>query len=779
MKTPFFSPPKGLALRALTALCIGFGCTWPLVLALRLTAPAAFCALCCAGVVLADSLGACMPRLRGAAYALVLGALIYALWPYRDQLYAIRQSVLLFKTGQPLALAAYSRAITALLSVLLTGMGVSLAASEYAFFPLAALTMLELMLVSFLGLPAGYPAFVVLIAALLLSARQPGVSALRAVPMAAAALALTLLLLPLSGATLPSLQAFAQKVQRTINDYFNFTEPRTPFSLSQTGYQPYGPDRLGGTVSPTDTPVMQVKTPGRTLLRATAKNEYTGLAWADTILSQRYLFIDLYRAALRRDLFDQARPENTALLPGSRTLEVQMLSDAANTLFLTQRFLAPKGEDIVTYFSRSTEVYATRKLAAGDSYTFSGRLLDASSAGARRAVLESTDPNDPYYETVKSLYLQLPVYVESAVYQIARELTRDCQNDYDRAAALCQFLQRAYPYSLKQNRPPLTRDFVSWFLLEEKRGYCTSFASALTVLARCIGLPARYIEGYAATPDSDGIARVTQMDGHAWTEIYFPGFGWLSFDPTPGEGNEPDYGADDPEGEENPPQDPESDPENEPEDEPENEPESEPSSDPSSEPTPTSTPVPTPTPSPTPRHDDPSVTPTPEITPAPTPVPTPTPSPSAPPTPPEEDDKDFPPLLWLLLLVLLAALIALRFALTAPARVAARYRAPDDQVLIWYHACRQALMCMDLPLRPGEAPASYLLRCQQELCGRVMLMHLGQSVCVARYSARRLKPAAARKAEETYRALYGQLTLSQKLRLHIHRFVRGLSLGDK
>ena len=68
----------------------------------------------------------------------------------------------------------------------------------------------------------------------------------------------------------------------------------------------------------------------------------------------------------------------------------------------------------------------------------------------------------------------------------------------------------------------------------------------MTVLARAIGLPARYVEGYAADPDADGVARVTQQDAHAWTEVYFPGFGWLPFDPTPGAGGAPDYGGNSP-----------------------------------------------------------------------------------------------------------------------------------------------------------------------------------------------------------------------------------------
>lgn len=766
MKTPFFSIPQGLLRHALATLCIGFGCTWPLLLAMSLPVCAAFCAGCCCAVTLLYALTDCMPRLRPAGHAVLLLALFGLLWPYRDHLQAISRALTLFMSGQPLALSAYWHAITILVCFLITSIGASLARSEFAFFPLVFLTVLELMLVSLLGLDdAGFSLFP-LLAALLLTAGAPGVSFLRLAPMTVAALALTLALAPLCGSTVPALREFAQKTQRTIDDYFFFTEPRTAFSLSQTGYQPLGMERLGGTASPTDAPVMQVKTPQRALLRATVKNEYTGLAWADTTSGRRYLFVSPRFASIRRDLFDQNRPSESALLPGSRTLEVTMLSDAASTLFLTQRFLAPSSEGIVSYFSPSSEVFATRSLSAGDHYAFSGRLLDASGQGVRRAVLAASDASDPHAETVRGAYLQLPESVEPEVYQIARELTASCESDFDRAAALCLYLQRSFPYSLTQSEPPLTRDFVSWFLLEEKRGYCTSFASALTVLARACGLPSRYVEGYAANPDPDGFARVTQKDAHAWTEIYFPGYGWLSFDPTPGAGRAPDY-----DGNAMPPDDPSQDPSNDPdEDSSENAPDS-----PAPSAPPSPTPTPAPTSSPTPDHHDPSITPTPEITPAPSP----TPATTIPPAQDDEDDSPVPFLFALLALLLLGLLIAARLILTAPARVAARYRNPGDQVLVWYLACCQALSSMALPMQPGEAPATYLLRCQETLGGRVTLMKLGKAVCVARYSARRLKPVAAEKAESTYRSVYALLTLAQKFRLHAHRFVHGLSIRDQ
>ena len=166
---------------------------------------------------------------------------------------------------------------------------------------------------------------------------------------------------------------------------------------------------------------------------------------------------------------------------------------------------------------------------------------------------------------------------------------------------------------------------------------------------------------------------------------------------------------------------------------------------------------------------------TPEITPAPTPMPTNTPAPTPPPG--RDEDRSDLSVLWLLLTALLAAaLTVLRFVLTAPARVAAKYRNPGDQLLIWYRASEQALTCMGVAPQQGEAPATYLWRAHEALGGRVNLTSLGRGVCMARYSGRRLKPAAAKKAEKTYRALLSQMKPMQRIRMHRMRFTQGLRL---
>ena len=750
MKKSFFSVPRTLPLHALTTFLIGVGCVWPLSLSLGLTAPLSLCLTACGAVTLLFALLDCMPRLRALAYPLLLLAIGGSALSLRGQFSAVGAALTLMVHGQPLALAAYSQELSLLLSLVFTGIGASLSRSEQAFFPLALLEIALLFIVSFLGAQIGAASLLPLILALLLSGRAPGVRARRIVPLCAAILAATALLMPLSAQVSPELNQLAQRVRRMLDDYLFFTDARTTFSLSATGYQPLGVSQLGGPANPEDTPVMQVRTSGRTLLRGTIKNEYDGHAWADSTSGRRYLYVNPRFYALRRDLFDQKRPSDAirAQLPAEETITVLMRADAASTLYLTQRFSALSGHEIVPYFSPASEVFGTRSLAFGDSYTFTGLRLSGDTPGIREAVLAAAHHSDAYADTVRADYLALPDGVETGVYALAGQITQDAQTDFDRAVALCAYLRSAYPYTLAQNVPPAGRDFVSWFLLDERQGYCTSFATAMAVMARMVGLPARYIEGYAAVPDSDSVARVTQQQAHAWVEIYFSGFGWLPFDPTPGT-NDADgtLPSDDPEGD---------------------------------SPTPSPSPTATPTPSPAP-DASPSPTPSPSPEPDSTPTPEPdTPSDTPTPTPPPSDDeppRDPPHRLWpLLLLLLLALLAALRLYLCAPAQVAGRQKNANDALLVWYRAAEDALLCMGIAPLPGEAPASFLWRAQGELHDAVKLTGLGKALCVAQYSGRALKRTQPERAQKVYAALFAQMTPRQKLRLFARRFIRGIRL---
>jgi len=104
---------------------------------------------------------------------------------------------------------------------------------------------------------------------------------------------------------------------------------------------------------------------------------------------------------------------------------------------------------------------------------------------------------------------------------------------FDQAQAIEAFLHQ-YPYTLDVIAPPPDADLVDYFLFDLQRGYCDYFASAMVVMARAIGLPARLAAGYLQQPaDDDGVQTIRQANAHSWAEVYFAGIGWVEFEPTP------------------------------------------------------------------------------------------------------------------------------------------------------------------------------------------------------------------------------------------------------
>ncbi len=141
-----------------------------------------------------------------------------------------------------------------------------------------------------------------------------------------------------------------------------------------------------------------------------------------------------------------------------------------------------------------------------------------------------------YPAEIAARYLQLPESVPERVLTLARDLTAGQATPYDRALAIERYLRTIYPYSLDVPLPDAGKDVADYFLFQLQRGYCDYYATAMVVLARAAGLPARLVAGYATgtyDPEREGYL-VREKNAHAWVEIYFPTYGWVEFEPTAG-----------------------------------------------------------------------------------------------------------------------------------------------------------------------------------------------------------------------------------------------------
>ncbi len=141
-----------------------------------------------------------------------------------------------------------------------------------------------------------------------------------------------------------------------------------------------------------------------------------------------------------------------------------------------------------------------------------------------------------YPDWVSETYLQLPESVTDRTWALARRVAAGADNPYDVVDRLTRYL-RTYAYSLRPPVPPPGRDVVDFFLFEAGQGYCDYYASSLAVMARSLGVPARLAIGYTTGsyhPKREAFL-VTQANAHSWVEVYFPGYGWIEFEPTAGQ----------------------------------------------------------------------------------------------------------------------------------------------------------------------------------------------------------------------------------------------------
>ncbi|MCX8130356.1 MAG: transglutaminase-like domain-containing protein [Clostridia bacterium] len=131
-------------------------------------------------------------------------------------------------------------------------------------------------------------------------------------------------------------------------------------------------------------------------------------------------------------------------------------------------------------------------------------------------------------------YIQLPEKLPLRIKNLSTSITSSQKSNYDKVKAIENYLSKTYAYTLTPKPTPRNRDFVDHFLFESKEGYCTYFATAMAVMVRSIGIPARYVEGYILPPQptTGNIYSVTNEQAHAWVEVYFEGFGWVPFEPT-------------------------------------------------------------------------------------------------------------------------------------------------------------------------------------------------------------------------------------------------------
>lgn len=289
-----------------------------------------------------------------------------------------------------------------------------------------------------------------------------------------------------------------------------------------------------GPVSLSDQPVLEVESSEPLYWRGSVYIRYTGQGWANP----RYGF-------WARDLFDASAP--FASMPERRdglyTLEVppvfpepvryrevkqrfKLLSGASNIVYAAAQPVRIRFPNLAVRLDPSGCLQALYGYRWGAEYEVVSHVPDATPVDLRRA-----PPATPLH--VEPAYFEVPP--NPRLQELARSLTARFHNNYDKVMAIKEYVESTCVYNLNAPAVPLGRDAAEFFLFESREGYCDLFSTALAVLARHAGIPARVATGFLAgdrQPDGKFIAR--EKHRHQWTEIYFPGYGWITFDATEG-----------------------------------------------------------------------------------------------------------------------------------------------------------------------------------------------------------------------------------------------------
>jgi transglutaminase-like putative cysteine protease len=227
---------------------------------------------------------------------------------------------------------------------------------------------------------------------------------------------------------------------------------------------------------------------------------------------------------------DQLRLPDSEKYEARQELEqhVQLLASQTGMLFAAETPTRVNLPTFYDYRSVPDDFVAMRlptPLRRGQQYTVWSSVSVATVNDLRSAGTE--------YPSWTSRYLQLPRQFPARVRQEARRVTVNADNAYDKAIALESYL-RQFRYSTRVKQPPPDQDWVEYMLFESKEGYCDYYATAMAVMLRAVGVPARVASGFAPGERdvNQDLIIVKESHAHSWTEAYFPSYGWINFEPS-------------------------------------------------------------------------------------------------------------------------------------------------------------------------------------------------------------------------------------------------------
>lgn len=304
---------------------------------------------------------------------------------------------------------------------------------------------------------------------------------------------------------------------------------------SQGGKFGYSEDdsRLGGTFQMDDTPILYTETSLEHYWRIESKDFYTGKGWKANH-PMRYQAYDA--GALELIAFN-----STNELTHAKVQYTDKINFANVVYPYGVSDISHPHVDMMEYESITGKI----KLAEQDLQLVYNEPFEHTYAYPNVSDDQLRAANGAIPHKIASQYLQLPNTLPDRVYQLGFEIVEGIESRYDRAVAIENYFSSGrFRYQIEDvPYPALEQDYVDQFLFETQYGYCDNFSTAMVVLLRTVGIPARWVKGFTSgamvedlsTVDQDLYRyQITDSNAHSWVEVYFPQIGWIPFEPTIG-----------------------------------------------------------------------------------------------------------------------------------------------------------------------------------------------------------------------------------------------------
>ena len=285
---------------------------------------------------------------------------------------------------------------------------------------------------------------------------------------------------------------------------------------------------IQGKVALGSTPLFRVSATEPGNMRGAVYDEYTGGGWKLTAAAPVPLSGTTVQAAefgTQRTKAEVRRPVTAqieVLAPGAPDRRLLSVGDP-----LTANV---PGRQLVDPSALPLGMIPNDPAAPGKTYTTVGAV----SAAAVPTLLAS---GTAYPQAIIDGYTGVPATTPPEVADLARQEAGNARTPYEAARRIESYLRRTYRFTLDPPPAPPRRDAVAAFLFDQRAGYFDQFSSAMAVMMRSLGIPARVATGFVLDPaDVDSVTKmytVTEQRAWTWPEVYFPNLGWVEFNPTP------------------------------------------------------------------------------------------------------------------------------------------------------------------------------------------------------------------------------------------------------